>query len=312
MAGVVEALESLGLGSYEARALSHLLRHGERTGPDLARETGIPFGRIYGTLHDLEGRGLVASKGGRPRRFEAAPAPTVPARLLAAAQRRLQEAERQMQAQAEALEREVRLVARDRSPGAASYGVRLGEDAARALLVEATHEARHGVAAYLALEAVRDEDMTLFDALRQAVARGVRTRVLLREADVDYLMRTPYVGPVLDALLPHLGETFQVRLTRGDSTPFSVLDGRRVMLGVRNPLAPGAYLAVVHLDDAGFAAGLEARFEQLWAQAGLDRGLVQRVLRRLQQDGRSTPTGRLLEAAVRKRAGSRSRGEAQE
>lgn len=307
---MLQLLEGFGLGSYEARALAHLLRHGPRTGPDLARETGIPFGRIYGTLHDLEGRGLVSDKGGRPRSFQAAPAQTVPARLLAAAHRRIEESERQLRTQAAALEREVADLAGGAAPGSTSYGVRLGEDAARALLVEATHEARHGVAAYLALEAVRDEDLALLDAFRQAVARGVRTRVLLRDSDVDYLMGTPYVGPVLDALLPHLGETLQVRITRSDTTPFSVLDGRRVMLGVRNPLQTGAYLAVVHLDDPEFAKGLEARFQELWDQAGLDKGLVQRVLRKLQSDRRTTATGRLLEAAVRKRASRPRRGAA--
>lgn len=294
---MLEALASFGLGSYEARALAHLLRHGSRTGPDLSRETGIPFGRIYGTLRDLEERGLVHDKGGRPRSFEAAPPQTVPARLLAAEQRRLQETGRQLESQAAQLERQLATAVQGHSPASASSGVRVGEDAARAILIEATNAARHGVDAYLALEAIRDEDLALFDAFRQAVARGVHTRVLLRESDVEYLMRTPFAGPVLDAMLPHLGQTLQVRLTRSDIIPFSVLDARRVMIGVRNPLAEGAYLAVVHLEDPEFAARLQQRFDTLWETSALDKGMLQRILRTLQQT-RPTASAKLLRAAV--------------
>ncbi|MHB8634444.1 MAG: TrmB family transcriptional regulator [Thermoplasmatota archaeon] len=293
-------LEAFGLGSYEARALEHLLTQGERTGPDLARETGIPFGRIYGTLHALVERGLAIDRGGRPRHFAPAPAPTVAGRLLGAAKRRLQESERQADLQAASLERSIAQIVPRHLPGTAGYGVRLGEDAARGLLVEATHEARDTVAAFLALPAIRDQDLALFDAFRQAVARGVRTRVLLREADVEYLLDSPYLGPVLDALLPHLGEALQVRLSRTDTTPFSVLDGRRAMLGVRNPLEEGSYLAVVHLEDPDFASRLEKRFSALWAAAELDRGVLQRVLKRLQSDKRGAAS-RILAAAVRRR-----------
>ena len=304
---MLDALEALGLTAYEAKALAHLLRHGDRTGPDLSRETGIPFGRVYDTLHSLAERGLVNPKGGRPRSYGAVGPDAVPGRLLAAQRRRIQDTEREVGGQAAALEAELKRLHPQAAPGAAAYGVRLGEDAARGLLIEATHEARERVAAYLVFESLQDDDLKLFDAFRQAVQRGVRTRILLRESDVDYLMGTPYVAQVLDALLPHLGETLQVRLLRNPYPPFSVLDGRRVMIGVRNPLEPTHYLAVVHLDDTAFAGELEKKFERLWREAELDRSVVQKVLRRLGEDGTSTRTGRFLESMVRKRAGRNRR-----
>ena len=296
-----ETLEALGLTAYEAKALAHLVRHGERAGPDLSRETGVPFGRVYDTLHSLVEKGLVTPKGGRPRAFAAVAAATIPGRLLATQKRRLQESERGLEGQAKALESELRRVHPHAAPGATSYGVRLGEDAARGLLIEATHESRERVAAYLAFESVQDEDLQLFDAFRQAVQRGVRARILLRESDVDQLMGTPYVAQVLDAMLPHLGQALEVRLLASPSPPFSVLDGRRVMIGVRNPLEPTHYLAVVHLEDERFAADMEKRFDRLWREAELDRSVVQRVLRKLQEDG-ETRSGRLLRTMVSRRA----------
>src|SRR5688500_16984580 len=101
---MLDLLEALGLSTYEAKAIAHLLKHGERSAPDLSRETGIPFGRVYDTLNTLQERGLVTSRAGRPRMFAGVSAASVSGRLLSAAKRKLQESERDMSQQAAALE----------------------------------------------------------------------------------------------------------------------------------------------------------------------------------------------------------------
>ncbi len=273
-----EQFEALGLTAYEAKALAHLVRHGERTGPDLSRETGIPFGRVYDTLNALVERGLATAKGGRPRMFAPAAASSIPGRLLASNKRRLQDEEKALGQQAASLESELTRLAPRPAPGSTLYGVRLGEDAARDFLVEATHEARTRIDAYLAFEHLADDDLAIFDAFRQAVGRGVRTRLLLRRRDVDFLLGTPYVQQVMDALLPHLGENLQARLSDTDNLSFSVLDGERVVLGVKNPIDPRIYFAVVHLDDKAFAQDLIGKFDTLWREARFDEGLAKSLL----------------------------------
>ncbi len=275
---MLDLLEALGLNTYEARALAHLLKHGERSAPDLSRETAIPFGRVYDTLNTLIERGLATGRAGRPRMFAAVAPGTVSSRLLAASKRKLQEAERDVSQRAAALEAQLAKLAPRKTPGSTLYGVRLGEDAAREFLIEATHGAKQRVEAYLAFDKLQDEDMALFDAFRQAVARGVHTRILLRDKDVQYLLSTPYVNQVLDALVPFLGETLEVRLSGADITPFSVLDAERVVLGVRNPLDPKTYFAVVHMDDRAFAKDLVGKFDTLWREGELDPQMVKRLL----------------------------------
>lgn len=277
---MLDALESLGLGAYEAKALGHLLRHGERSGPDLSRETRIPFGRVYDTLNALVGRGLVTARSGRPRVFVAAAPASVPGRLLATRRRRLQEEERSLAQTAASLEAELARLSPRVAPGSTLYGVRLGEDAARDFLIEATHEARSRVDAYLAFEHIQDADLALFDAFRQAVGRGVKTRILLRRSDIDYLLSTPYVGQVVEAMAPHLGKGLQVRLSPNDILPFSVLDGARVVLGVKNPLDPRTYFAVVHLDDRAFAQDLIGKFDTLWREGDFDQKMLLALARR--------------------------------
>lgn len=301
--GAMEGLlGSMGLTAYEARSLSHLLRNGPRSGPDLSREAHVPFGRIYDTLNTLLAKGLVTVRPGRPKTYAAVAPAAAAARLAAAEQRRLQEEQQRLAQRTQELERELTRLEPRAAPGPAAAGVRIGEEAAREALVEATHAARREVQAYLAFEAIHDEDLALFDAFRQAVARGVRSRLLLREQDLDYLASTPYVAQVLDAVLPHLGNELQVRLTDRDFPPFSVLDRQRVMVGVRNPVDPRSYFAVLHFDDPTFAEGLVTVFDGLWAQAQEERGLMQSVLRRLSDAPADNWLRRRLGEALRRRA----------
>lgn len=273
-----ELLEDLGLTAYEARALDHLVRHGPRTGPDLSRATGIPFGRVYDTLNALVERGLAAVEPGRPKTYSAAEPSALPGRLLASNRRRIQDLETRLVGQVHDLERTLDRMAPRPEPGLHTYGVRLGEDSGREFLVEATHEAKEHVSAALPFHRLTDDDLRLFDAFRAAVARGLKTRVLLRRKDIDYLLSTPYVDQVLDAMLPHLGQNLDVRLTWDDTAPFATIDGRRAMLGVKNPLDDSVYFAVIHVDDPAFADGLTAKFDALWNDAEEPRDLVQWAL----------------------------------
>ncbi len=275
-----DLLEDLGLTAYESKALAYLVQHGERSAPNLSQETGIPFGRVYDTLNSLVAKGLVNVATGRPKRYAAVPPESIPRRLLAAERTRLQERDESAAAKAGELEQRLATIAPAGDPSSDSYGITLGEDSARRFLIEATHSARESVVAYLAFDELHDDDLALFEAFRAAVGRGLHTRILLRARDVDYLLTTPYVDDVLDAMLPHLGQTLQVRLTDDDALPFAALDQERAMLGVKNPLAPAAYFAVIHVEDRAFAEGLEGKFASMWQDAEEPRDVLKWALQR--------------------------------
>jgi DNA-binding transcriptional ArsR family regulator len=59
MEDVLEKLAQLGFGEYEARAYLGLLAHSPVNGYELARQSGVPRGSIYGTLARLEEKGAV-------------------------------------------------------------------------------------------------------------------------------------------------------------------------------------------------------------------------------------------------------------
>jgi sugar-specific transcriptional regulator TrmB len=73
-----DLLEELDLKEYEATTLSHLLRAGRTTAPDIAAATGIPKARIYGVLESLADYGFIEVIPGRPKQYQ----PKSPAAIL--------------------------------------------------------------------------------------------------------------------------------------------------------------------------------------------------------------------------------------
>jgi sugar-specific transcriptional regulator TrmB len=68
-ANIVQALESLGLSGYEAKAYSSLLKEYPLTGYQLSRLSGVPRSRIYETLEKLTAKGFVLVQYGHPARY---------------------------------------------------------------------------------------------------------------------------------------------------------------------------------------------------------------------------------------------------
>jgi len=66
-------LELLGLNKYEALAYEALVRLGKVGAFEIARESGVPYGRIYDTLNSLVAKGLVLVVPEKTKKFVAAP-----------------------------------------------------------------------------------------------------------------------------------------------------------------------------------------------------------------------------------------------
>jgi sugar-specific transcriptional regulator TrmB len=65
-----DLLAELDLKEYEVTTLSHLLRAGRTTAPDIAAATGIPKARIYGVLESLADYGFIEVIPGRPKQYQ--------------------------------------------------------------------------------------------------------------------------------------------------------------------------------------------------------------------------------------------------
>ncbi len=59
----------LGLNGYELKAYEALVKHGKSSGPQVSRDSDIPYGRVYDTLHSLVKKGLIKIIPGKTKKF---------------------------------------------------------------------------------------------------------------------------------------------------------------------------------------------------------------------------------------------------
>ncbi|UCD04287.1 MAG: hypothetical protein JSW73_01450 [Candidatus Woesearchaeota archaeon] len=71
VAMIQEILRKIGLNKYEKDAYLTLLKLGSITAYKLAKESGVPYGRIYDALEGLKLKGFIETIPGRPKLFKA-------------------------------------------------------------------------------------------------------------------------------------------------------------------------------------------------------------------------------------------------
>lgn len=267
-----DELKGFGLSTYEAGAYSTLLRLGLTDASTLAQKADIPFGRVYDVLNGLIERGLLTLQDGRPKQYRAVQPKVALSILLAQRKRELDERYADLTKLASDLEK--RLSPKVKKDPSSFYSASVGETESRAFLVEKLAEASVSMDVNLEIQRYQAQDEELFRALVGAVDRGVRTRILLREADIPNILESPVNDQIARSMLPHLGKNLFVKVTEGEQVPFAVVDGEKALIGVKNPVDPKAYFATVFIWDPKFAMELSARFEDLWKAAELDVGTL--------------------------------------
>lgn len=263
-----EELKGFGLSTYEASAYSILLRLGTADASTIAHKADIPFGRVYDVLNGLVERGLLTMQDGRPKQYKAVQPRVAMSLLLAQRKRDLDERYAELTRLASDLEK--RLSPKVKKDPSSFYSASVGEEESRAFLVEKLAEASVSMDVNLEMQRYQPQDEDLFNALVAAVDRGVRTRILVREADIGSILESPVNDVIARSMLPHLGKNLFVRVTEGEQVPFAVVDGEKALVGVKNPVDPKAYFATVYIWDPKFASELAERFEALWKGAALD------------------------------------------
>ncbi|WP_230375559.1 TrmB family transcriptional regulator [Methanolobus vulcani] len=80
---LIEALQQLGLTSYEAKVLIALTQYGSGTAADIHALSGIPRSAVYGVITKLDDKGLIETQNTKPMRYKALPPEVLINRLKA-------------------------------------------------------------------------------------------------------------------------------------------------------------------------------------------------------------------------------------
>jgi len=258
-------LRDLGLSEYESRVYRALLRTGPTTAKELSHASGVPMGRIYDVLGDLEATELVRSQqAGRPKKY----APVEPETALS---RLLQERRREIEAELAQYEQAVqeltdRLEASEPAEGQ-FYTVGIGQEETVELLLErlaaATERIDMVVSAVSPEFDIGEVGVRVAEEVEAAIGRGVSVSALLSPALVDDSpaeIRARYEAMAEDP-------NYEARTIDGLSGTFNLIDRAEVCMSIPNPLEPREPLALIALRDPTFAANLHEEFRPRWESA---------------------------------------------
>jgi len=143
--------------------------------------------------------------------------------------------------------------------------VRLGNADFHAYLAQLIREANESVIDYVIPEGRPDPyDVAILKAYSAAQRKGTRTRTLISPEHLTLVQRTFDPNFEINAFLARMPH---IRVVEKVHAPFTVIDGERVLLNVKDPLEPEEYIISVCVWDRELATLLTEKFETLWAGA---------------------------------------------
>lgn len=233
------------LTAYEAQAYRSLVQHGVMTASEVAKHSGVPYGKVYPVLEMLVKKGAAKRYAGRPQRFIA----VEPAIIARQAVERKEAEARQLKHLAQRFLKEAGELGR-RNDAQPVDRIRIVEGYRNYLrLSVALHkEAR---AEWLSIS-----ELSLYkphiDAYRENVRSGVRVRVLTSREEAT---------PQKLAVWRKTGA--QIRFMERLPTKFSVIDHNDVTVR----LAEGDAYVSVWIRNPSLNQSMRTYFELLWSQA---------------------------------------------
>jgi sugar-specific transcriptional regulator TrmB len=259
-------LRDLGLSEYESLTYRELLDQGATTAKELSDSSGVPMGRIYDVLNDLEGNGLVRSQAAsRPKKYVAVEPDTALDRLVDARKRELERQAERYESVADDLIDD--LDAADPIDGE-FWTAAVGPDETVELFLErlsAADDRLHHVAGLpspqIDLGTVGQRVLEAFEA---ALDRGVSVSVIIDPALVETVpddLRRAYAR--------RLGghDDYEIRTSTAIDGTFTIVDTDEVCIEVPNPLDASEAFAMIDVKNVAFADDVRSVFEAQWAES---------------------------------------------
>lgn len=259
-------LRDVGLSEYEARAYRTLLTVGQTTARTLSEESGVPMGRVYDVLNDLETQGLVRSHAAsRPTSYVAVDPDTALDRLL---DTHREELAARADAFAETVADLKQELQTESVPDEGFWTAAVGTDDVPDLLCDRITTADDSIVMIAGPPStgfdIGDVGQRVTDAVATAATTGVAVQVLAGYELADTLpdpLATRYQGLVQDH------DAFDVRVGSDVRGAVTVIDEREVCVEVQNPVEPDRAFGLIDLTDPSFAATVLSTFRPRYQEA---------------------------------------------
>ncbi len=252
-------LAELGLTGYEARVYLALVNRSRYTAAQVARESGVPRQRIYDVLSGLTERGLVRALPGQVARYTAVDPASAIERLMAAHRATFSQLEQTTARLVEALV-PAWSQGRDETDPLDYVEVLRDREMLAERIEEIQAEAKHEILAMSKLPYLTGSGDSGITTIRRLNKAGGSVRCVYER---DALHHTEMVADI--RRFAAAGEN--ARIAAGVPMRMWIVDGCRVVMSLRDPVADSASTTNVLIEHPALAQCLTYAFEAIWAGA---------------------------------------------
>jgi predicted DNA-binding transcriptional regulator len=252
-------LTDLGLTGYEARVYVALVGRSRYTAAQVARESRVPRQRIYDVLSGLTERGLVRALPGQITRYTAVDPASAIERLMAAHRATFSQLEQTTARLVEALVPAWSL-GRDETDPLDYVEVLRDREMLSERIEEIQAEAKQEILAMAKLPYLTDDSSSGIATIRRLKGTGGSVRCVYERDPMDH-------GEMLADIRRYTTAGEEARIA--DSVPMRmwIVDGSRVVMSLRDPVADSASTTNVLIEHPALAECLTYAFEAIWSAA---------------------------------------------
>ncbi|MFW9902068.1 MAG: TrmB family transcriptional regulator [Candidatus Thorarchaeota archaeon] len=279
-------LNDSNLSTYEINAYIVLLTSSNLNPPSarqISSQSGVPSGRIYEILEDLKIKGLIEIIESRPKKFKAYSLNKGLDNLIryqsAQSKRRID----YLHNKAKLLESELYKsdVLIHKEPSKIFWSTTYGTKSILSLYVKHISEAKHEIIfnEFINKNTVKilPFGKIIYEPLRKAIARGVNVKDLWsfeyderplskeeKDQNINIFKEIIKIQEELNDLSPKL-PGFRMKYTfHRTPTYFDIIDKKRIIFKLQNPLKPYQIFACMNVVDPGLAEELRNKFLSMW------------------------------------------------
>lgn len=251
-----EKLRALGLNSYESRVFLTLCEKGPMDGRTLSKISGVPLGRIYDVLRELESRGAVYVQNSRPKIYAVPDAERAIENILRSRIEEFQKELSEVRSLAEELKEELKGKSKEGTLEA-FWSFAMGIEKSLNIILQRLESVQNSL-----LNVATPQELHVFRSEKRKFTRVI-TSLLEREIELK-ILTTPEIVEILPPM--HL-RVPEVRVIEELPNKFAVLDNREALIKVENPARGGEMLGVIYMNDRRIAEELREHFMELWENA---------------------------------------------
>ncbi|MHA1263663.1 MAG: TrmB family transcriptional regulator [Candidatus Helarchaeota archaeon] len=283
---IASFLKRLNLSNYETRTYITSLQASVLTAKELSRKARVPSGRIYDVLEKLNEKGLIEIQQSRPKLYHAVP-PNVAFNNLI--NHLKEESKRQISVfydQAKVLESKIKQTRFQRNSELNDifWSTAFGASAVMKLYVKKLNELKEEflMTGFITKETfdVLPYGAPLFANLVNALHRGVQIKTLwsfefdkrpLSEEEKKHNLK------IFEKFQSRLKELFNISPDRDGleirliherfPTYYDILDRKRVLIKLQNPVKPSQFYACLNILDINLAKELRRKYFAIWRNA---------------------------------------------